>query len=239
MAYSASDSSSGAGGAPESNWPLSLDTPVTEELHRYELLVPPGCRLAKPWKVSKDGYATMGPPSMVEELRNHHGGRHNIRGRHEFWDDKNYNDVIAQHRRPSAAAGNPDGIQRRPRRRAPVPQPLPAALPECELLPEQFVLRKDGDPGDSPGLPVALRASQATATAATEAEAAREEEEIAAAIQEAAALVANPRPVVGDGDDEDVDIDSDNLANNSDDEDGADEDDAVDGSDVVYLDEPD
>ncbi|KAI4975029.1 hypothetical protein ZWY2020_048636 [Hordeum vulgare] len=123
MAYSAGGSSSGAGGAPESNWPLSLDSRAMEELHRYKLLVPPGCRLAKPWKVSKDGYATLGPPATAEELRNHRDGRHNICGQHEFWDGKNYNDVIAQHRRASVAAGNPGGIQRLPRRRAPIPSP--------------------------------------------------------------------------------------------------------------------
>ncbi|KAI5004185.1 hypothetical protein ZWY2020_031428 [Hordeum vulgare] len=45
MSHYAGGSSSGAGGAPESNWTLSLVSPVTEELHRYELLVPPVCRL--------------------------------------------------------------------------------------------------------------------------------------------------------------------------------------------------
>ncbi|KAE8789009.1 hypothetical protein D1007_36870 [Hordeum vulgare] len=153
MAYSAGGSSSGACGAPESNWSWSLDSLATEELHRYELLVPPGCRLVKPWNVSKDGYAT------AEELRNHRGGRHNIRIRHEFWDGKNYNDVIVQHRRASVAAGNPSSIQRRPRRRTPIPQPPSVALPEFELPPEKFIFREDGDPDDSPGLLVALRAS--------------------------------------------------------------------------------
>ncbi|KAI5009848.1 hypothetical protein ZWY2020_011985 [Hordeum vulgare] len=62
MAHYAGGSSFVGGGAPESNWPLNLDSPAMEELHRYELLVPTGCRLAKPWNVSKDGYATM-PPS--------------------------------------------------------------------------------------------------------------------------------------------------------------------------------
>ncbi|KAI5014947.1 hypothetical protein ZWY2020_056337 [Hordeum vulgare] len=42
MAYSTDGSSFGIGGAPESNWPLSLDSPATEEPHRYELLVLPG-----------------------------------------------------------------------------------------------------------------------------------------------------------------------------------------------------
>ncbi|KAI5015705.1 hypothetical protein ZWY2020_057095 [Hordeum vulgare] len=42
MAHYAGGSSSGAGGASESNWPLSLDKPLTEELHRYGLLVPSG-----------------------------------------------------------------------------------------------------------------------------------------------------------------------------------------------------
>ncbi|KAI4982125.1 hypothetical protein ZWY2020_022617 [Hordeum vulgare] len=130
MAHYTGGSSSAGGGAPESNWSLSLDSPTTEEFPRYELLVSPGCRLAKPWKVSKDGYATMPPrPATAEELRTHRGGRHNIRGRHTFWDGKNYNDVIAHHRRTSAAAGNPDGIERRPRGQAAIPQPPPAAPP--------------------------------------------------------------------------------------------------------------
>ncbi|KAI4964116.1 hypothetical protein ZWY2020_008367 [Hordeum vulgare] len=208
-------------------WTLGLDTPVTEELHRYELLVPPGCRLVKPWKVSKDGFATMGPPATAEELRNHRDGLYNVRGRHAFWDGKSYNNIIAQHRRPSAKAGNPGGIQHRPRRQPPIPHPLPAALPEFELLLEQFVLREDGDPDDSRGLLVALRASQATAAAA-----AREEAEIAAAIQAAAALAANPQPVVGDSND---DIDWDNLANSSDDDNGVGRDGAVKGPGVIYL----
>ncbi|KAI4967722.1 hypothetical protein ZWY2020_016971 [Hordeum vulgare] len=105
MAYSASGSISGAGGAPESNWPLSLDSRATEELHRYKLLVPPGCRLAKPWKVSKDGYATLGPTATADEVRNHCGGRHNIRGWHVVWDVKSFNAVIGQHRLVVAAAG--------------------------------------------------------------------------------------------------------------------------------------
>ncbi|KAI5010628.1 hypothetical protein ZWY2020_012765 [Hordeum vulgare] len=92
--------------------PLTL--PTTEELHRYGLLVPPGCRLAKRWRVGK------------EELRNHHGGRYNIYGRHVFWDGKSYTDVINQHRPASTAAGNPvnhGGSQRCLRRRALTPSP--------------------------------------------------------------------------------------------------------------------
>ncbi|KAE8790521.1 hypothetical protein D1007_35178 [Hordeum vulgare] len=65
MAYSAGSSSSGAGGAPESNWSPSLDTPVTEELHRNELLVPPGCRLAKPWK---EYYALVKDKKMISKF---------------------------------------------------------------------------------------------------------------------------------------------------------------------------
>ncbi|KAI5022353.1 hypothetical protein ZWY2020_059083 [Hordeum vulgare] len=110
MAHFAGGNSSGAGGAPESNWPLSLDKPLTEELHSYGLLVPPGCRLAKPWKVSKDGYPTQGDPATPEELRTHPGGRHNIRGRHAIWDGKSYYDVITRHRQAAAATGNAGGI---------------------------------------------------------------------------------------------------------------------------------
>ncbi|KAI4986745.1 hypothetical protein ZWY2020_019375 [Hordeum vulgare] len=49
----------------------SLDQPTTEELYRLGLLVPPGCRLAKPWRVNKDGYATQAAPATAEELRTH------------------------------------------------------------------------------------------------------------------------------------------------------------------------
>ncbi|KAI4989172.1 hypothetical protein ZWY2020_036489 [Hordeum vulgare] len=245
MAHFACGSSSGAGGAPESNWPLSLNKPLTEELHSYVLLVPPGCRLAKPWRVSKDGYPTLDDPVTPEQLRIHPDGRHNIRGRHAFWDGKSYYDIINRHRQ-AAAAGNAGGIQRR--RRATIPHPPPAAPamapavapPEYEVPPEQFVLREDGDPDtqleqnahpdDSSGLLVALRASQAEATAA-----AREEAEIAAAIQAAAALAGNPAPVGKDDDD----VDWDGVANSSNDEDGAGDDDPVDGLGVVYQDKSD
>ncbi|KAE8786655.1 hypothetical protein D1007_39474 [Hordeum vulgare] len=74
MAHVGGSSSSG-GSAPESNWPNSLDQPATEELSRLGLLVPPGCRLAKPWRISKDGYPTKGDPETVEELRTHRGDR--------------------------------------------------------------------------------------------------------------------------------------------------------------------
>ncbi|KAI4970474.1 hypothetical protein ZWY2020_001388 [Hordeum vulgare] len=132
---------------------MSLDGPATEELHHYALLVPLECRLAKPWKVTKNGYAMLGPAATEEERRNHRGGRH------AFWDGKSYVDVINQHRRASTATGNPvnpGGSQRRPRHRALTPQPPPVAPPEVELPPEQVVLREDGDPDDSPGLLVAL-----------------------------------------------------------------------------------
>ena len=51
-----------------------------------------------------------------------------------------------------------------------------------ELPPEQLVLREDGDPDDTPGYLVALRASAAAAAAA------REAAEQAATIQAAAAI---------------------------------------------------
>ncbi|KAI4979572.1 hypothetical protein ZWY2020_016325 [Hordeum vulgare] len=164
--------------------------PETEELHRLGLLVPPGCRLAQPWRISKDGYPTKGDSPTAEELRTHRGGRYNARGRHAFWYGKSYYAVVAQ---------------LRPRRWAAIPQPPPAAPPvleEFDLPPEQIVLREDGVPDDTPGLLVALRASQAAATAAAAAEAAREEAEIAAAIQAAQAMgAADPQSVVGDDDD--------------------------------------
>ncbi|KAI4991542.1 hypothetical protein ZWY2020_039928 [Hordeum vulgare] len=239
----AGGSSFGCGGASESNWPQSLEKPLTEELHAYGLIVPPGCCLAKPWRICKDGYPTLDDPATPEQLRIHPGIRHNIRTRHTYWDGKSYYDVNNRHRQAAATAGNAGGIQRR--RRAAIPHPpsafptmAPAVAPtEYEVPSEQFVLRKDGDPGDSPGLLVVMRASvrayisicgfasQAMAVAAVAT--AREELEIAAAIQAASALAANLAPV-GDDDDE---VDSDGLANSSDDEDGA-----VDGPAVVYVD---
>ncbi|KAI5021265.1 hypothetical protein ZWY2020_055110 [Hordeum vulgare] len=208
MMVHAGGSSSGDGSAPESNWPNSLDQPATEELYRLGLLVPPGCRLVKPWRISKDGYPTKGDTATVEELRTHRGGRYNVRGRHAFWDGKSYYAVVAQ---------------LRPRRQAAVPQPPPAAplVPEeFDLPPEQIVLHEDGDPDDTSGLLVALRASQATAAAAAAAEAAREEAEIAVAIQAAQALgAADPQPVAGDDDD---DVDWDGLAVSSDNDDDSD-----------------
>ncbi|KAI5004817.1 hypothetical protein ZWY2020_032060 [Hordeum vulgare] len=143
----AGGSSSGGGSAPESNWPNSLDQPATEELHRLGLLVPPGCRLAKPWWISKDGYPTKGDPPTAEELRTHRGGRYNASGRHAFWDGKSYYAVVTQ---------------LRPRRRSTAPRPPPAAPPvpeEFDLPPLQIVLRDDGNPDDTSGLLVALRAS--------------------------------------------------------------------------------
>ncbi|KAE8798225.1 hypothetical protein D1007_26519 [Hordeum vulgare] len=118
MAYSADGRSSDAGGALPSIWSSSLDALATEELHRYALLVPPGRRHAKPWRVGKDGYATLRPAATAEELRNHRGGRYNIYGRHTA-----FNDVINQYRRASADAGNPSDSQRRPRHRELSPSP--------------------------------------------------------------------------------------------------------------------
>ncbi|KAI4999740.1 hypothetical protein ZWY2020_004329 [Hordeum vulgare] len=125
MAHAGGSSSSG-GGASESNWPQSLDKPLTEELHGYGLLVPPGCRLTKPWRIYKDGYPTLDDPATSVQLRIHPGGRHNIRDRHAFWDGKSYYDVINRHRQATTAAGNGGSIQRR--RRAAIPHP-PSAVP--------------------------------------------------------------------------------------------------------------
>ncbi|KAI4996037.1 hypothetical protein ZWY2020_041135 [Hordeum vulgare] len=213
---------------------LSFSPPLfvvpPQELFNFGLLVPPGCRLAKPWRICKDDYRTLTNPATPEQLRVHPGGRYNTHGRNVFWDGKNYNDVIRRCRQAAAAGGGTgEGVPRR--RRAAIPHPPPAtpvvasAIPaEYEVPPEQFVLREDGDPDDSPGLLVAMRASHATA-----APAAREEAEIVAAIQETA---ANPPPF---GDDDDVDSHA--LANSSDDDnDRRDGDGAVDGPAVVYLD---
>ncbi|KAI4985573.1 hypothetical protein ZWY2020_018203 [Hordeum vulgare] len=166
MDHAGGSSFGGGGGAPERNWPQSLDKPLTHELFNFGLLVPPGCRLAKPWRICKDGYPTLTNPAT------------------------------------QSSSGPP--------------------AREYEVPPEQFVLREDGDPDDSPGLLVAMRASQATAVAAT-----REEAEIAATIQATAAAAANPPP--------DDDVDWDALTDSFDDDDG-DGDGAVDGPAVVYLD---
>ncbi|KAI4988787.1 hypothetical protein ZWY2020_036104 [Hordeum vulgare] len=77
----AGGSSSGGDGAPESNWPQSLKKPLTQELYNFVLLVPSGCRLAKSWKICKDGYPTLDNPATPEQLRVHPGSRYNTRGR--------------------------------------------------------------------------------------------------------------------------------------------------------------
>ncbi|KAI4997377.1 hypothetical protein ZWY2020_052719 [Hordeum vulgare] len=56
----------GGGGVSESNWPQSIDKLLTEELYGYGLLVPSGCRLAKPWRICKDGYPTLDNPATPE-----------------------------------------------------------------------------------------------------------------------------------------------------------------------------
>ncbi|KAI4978584.1 hypothetical protein ZWY2020_015337 [Hordeum vulgare] len=181
IAHFTGGSSFGIGGAPESNWPLSLDKPLTAELHSYGLLVPPGCRLAKPWSVSKDGYPTQDDPATPKELRTHPGDRGGGGGQ--------------RRRHPASPLGD------NPPPPAAAPTMAPAVAPsEYELPPEQFLLRKDGDPDNSPGLLVALRASQATAAAA-----AREEAEIVVAIQAETTLAGNPTPVGEDDDDDDID----------------------------------
>ncbi|KAE8819540.1 hypothetical protein D1007_02524 [Hordeum vulgare] len=90
--------------APESNWPQSLDKPLTQELFNFGILVPPGCRLAKPWRIFKEGYPTLTNPAAPEQLRVHPDGRYNTHGRHAFWDGKNYNDVIRRCRQAAAVA---------------------------------------------------------------------------------------------------------------------------------------
>ncbi|KAI4979844.1 hypothetical protein ZWY2020_016597 [Hordeum vulgare] len=100
----------GGGGAPESNWPQSLDKPLTQELYNFSLLVPPGCRLAKPWRICKDGYPTLDNPAMPEQLRVHPGGRYNTRGRHTYWDGKNYKDVIRRYRQAATAVARASRI---------------------------------------------------------------------------------------------------------------------------------
>ncbi|KAI4989011.1 hypothetical protein ZWY2020_036328 [Hordeum vulgare] len=105
----AGGSSSGGGGVSESNSPQSLDKPLTQELYGFGLLVPPGCRLAKPWRICKDGYPTLDNPATPEQLRVHPGGCYNTRGRHDFWDEKNYNDVIRRYRQAAPKISSPGG----------------------------------------------------------------------------------------------------------------------------------
>ncbi|KAF7035957.1 hypothetical protein CFC21_046736 [Triticum aestivum] len=219
-------SSSGTGGNDGlSAWPSSLSTPETEELYRFGLLVPPGCRLLHNWKLDKDGYPRRGPDATAEEKRT--GGRNNIAGRHAFWDGKEYAAVIGAYRLAESGV-TPDLIgdrrrllvprprpEARGRRAPPLPAPAPAdppAPPEVELPPEQVVLREDGDPDDTPGYLVTLRASVAAA-------AAREAAEQAAAIQAAAAIPpVVPQAEASESSDEDV-IDWERLAQVSDDDD--------------------
>ncbi|KAI4968157.1 hypothetical protein ZWY2020_005269 [Hordeum vulgare] len=203
MDHAGGSSSGGNGGAETA--PQSLDKPLTQELFNFDLLVPPGCRLAKPWRICKDGYPMLTNPATPEQLR------------------------------ALPAGGSGEGVPCCHRAAIPHPPPTAPAIPaEYEVPPEQFVLREDGDPDDSPGLLVAMRASQAAAAAAA---ATREEAEIAAAIQATAAAAANPPP--------DDDVEWDVLADSSDDDDdgggddddgGGDDDGAVNGPVVVYLD---
>nr|XP_020160336.1 skin secretory protein xP2-like [Aegilops tauschii subsp. strangulata] len=131
---------------------------------------------------------------------------------------KVYDEVIAAFR-PAAAGVTPDltgesgrlcapapahGPTPRERRRgaadhqpAPpvaVPARAPAIPPAVELPPEQVVLRKDGDPDNTPGWHVALWASEAAAVAV--AAATREAAEVAAAIEAAAAMAAEEAAMV-------------------------------------------
>ncbi|KAF6999998.1 hypothetical protein CFC21_015959 [Triticum aestivum] len=238
-------SSSGTGGDDgPSAWPSSLSTPETEELYRFGILVPPGCRLPHDWKLDKDGYTTRGPGATAEEKRT--GGRNNIAGRHAFWDGKDYAAVIGAYRLAESGV-TPDliGDRRRllvprprpaahGRRAPPPPAPAPAdppAPPEVELPPEQLVLQEDGDPDDTPGYLVALRASAATAAAA------REAAEQAAAIQAAAAIppvVPQAEAEASESSDDEV-IDWEWLAQVSDDDDNDGRGDSGDGTEVVDL----
>ncbi|XBI80253.1 hypothetical protein VPH35_089474 [Triticum aestivum] len=260
MAFFGGSSSTGGGAAADAPgaWPTSIGGPETEELHHYCLPVPPGCRLPRNWKIDAEGFATLGPGATEEELRNHRGGRHNIEGRKRFWRGKDYWEVMAAFRL-AAAGETPDLTGRSGRLRAPPPPqyrrrrggghsvyparaPAPAAPPlppGIELPPEQVILREDGDPDDTPGYHVALRASEA-ATAAMEAA------EIAAAIQatEAAQQAAMVAPewqqvpqewqqapaAVEEEDSDDDSIDWDDLANRS-----SSDDDGGDGPAVIDL----
>ncbi|VAI10716.1 unnamed protein product [Triticum turgidum subsp. durum] len=263
MAFFGGSSSTGGGAADDAlgAWPTSIGGPETEELHHYCLPVPSGCCLARNWKIDAEGFATLGPGATEEELRNHSGGRHNIEGRKRFWRGKDYWEVMAAFRL-AAAGETPDLTGRSGRLRAPPPPqyrrrrggghgvyparaPAPAAPPlppGIELPPEQVILREDGDPDDTPGYHVALRASEAAAAAAEATEAA----EIADAIQAAeaaqqAAMVApewqqvppewQQAPAAAEEEDSDNDpIDWDDLANRS-----SSDDDGGDGPAVIDL----
>ncbi|XBI42189.1 hypothetical protein VPH35_126549 [Triticum aestivum] len=187
--------SDGGGGCR--SWPMSLGTPETDELIRLGLMVPPGCRLPHAFHITADGYPTRGPGANPDELRQHVGGRWNIAGRARFREGKNYRAVVAQARRDSSSA------LRRPRRPPPAAAPSPssscrpvpaiaraASPPVVEIPPEQFALRKDGDPDDCPGYLITLRASQAEAAVAAAATEAREAAELQAALDTVVAMAA-------------------------------------------------
>ncbi|VAH12887.1 unnamed protein product [Triticum turgidum subsp. durum] len=257
MAFFRGSNNTGGGAAEDAPgaWPTSIGVPETEELHHYCLPVPLGYRLPRNWKIDAEGFATPGPDTTEEELRNHSGGRHNMECRKRFWCGKDYWEVMAAFRL-AAAGETPDltgrsGRLRTPppphdrRRRGgghgvyPAPAPAPAAPPSppgIELPPEQVILREDGDPDDTPGYHVAIRASEAAAAAAEAMEAA----EIAAAIQAAEAAqqaaMAAPEwqqqaPAKEEEEDSDDDpVDWDDLANRS-----SSDDDGGDGPAVIDL----
>nr|AAD46470.1 HV1PST [Hordeum vulgare] len=203
----AGGSSSGVGSAPESNWPNSLDQPATEELYRLGLLVPPGCRLVKPWRISKDGYPTKGDPATVEEFA------------------------------PTAAVGitsaavTPSGTARATTpssrssargggRLSPSPRRRPCRFPRSSTY------RRSRSSSTRTATRRHVGAARRPARLSGDgggrrgSEAAREEAEIAVAIQAAQALgAADPQPVAGDDDDDD---DWDGLAVSSDNDDDSD-----------------
>lgn len=162
-----------------------MGTPETDELIRLGLMVPPGCRLPKAFRITAEGYPTRGGGATPEELRRHRGGRWNLDGRHAFWDGKDFWAVVAERRRAARRRG-PAPAPAAP----PVPPAAPPVPPAVEIPAEQVVLREEGDPDDTPGYLLALRASQAEATAAAAAAAAREAADLQAALDAAAAMAA-------------------------------------------------
>ncbi|KAI4969667.1 hypothetical protein ZWY2020_000581 [Hordeum vulgare] len=148
----AGGSSSGGGGASESNWPQSLNKPLMQELYGFGLLVPSGCRLAKSWRICKDGYPTLDNPATPEQLRVHPSGRYNICGRHDYWDGNNNNDVIRRYRQAATsrvAVG----------RRSPTHLRRPRWRPRLSRRSNGVKkLREDGDPTTT-GATQSMRAS--------------------------------------------------------------------------------
>ncbi|KAI5012798.1 hypothetical protein ZWY2020_025064 [Hordeum vulgare] len=151
--------------------------------HPLGMYMPPSSILPRLWRISVDGYPTLGPPTSREELWRHPNCRYNRKGRCRFWRGKSFDDVIRVFKR--ATRGVP--VRNIPwdvgpsRRRTTAPAIAgPPALPEVLLLSEQAAMDQDDDPHDTRGL----------LAARTAAEEALDEERVVAVVELAVALEA-------------------------------------------------